>query len=188
MKLKTLTTGEIAEYCDVNFRTVIRWIERGLLKSYKLPGRGDNRIQPEDFVAFLQENKMPLPDDFAELNRCGRILIIDDDVAMTNAIERLFKRDGFDVEVANSGFTAGSKLSSFQPALVTLDLSMPGIDGFEVLKLIRAQFDSSIKVLVLSALDDVALQKATTAGADSMMSKPFDNQALLSEVNALLKI
>lgn len=187
MKQKTLTTGEIAEYCDVNFRTVIRWIERGLLKSYKLPGRGDNRIQPEDFVTFLQENDMPIPTDFADLNRQNRILIIDDDVAMASAIERVFKRDGFDVAVANSGFDAGNKLASFQPALVTLDLSMPGMDGFEVLKRIREQFGSSIKVLVLSALNDVGLQKAMTTGADKTMNKPFDNEILLNEAINLLK-
>ncbi|TNF38926.1 MAG: response regulator, partial [Gammaproteobacteria bacterium] len=42
---KTLTTGDIARYCQVNFRSVIRWIERGLLKAHKLPGRGDNRVK-----------------------------------------------------------------------------------------------------------------------------------------------
>ena len=45
MKKEILTTGDIAKYCNVNFRTVVRWVERGLLKSHKLPGRGDNRIQ-----------------------------------------------------------------------------------------------------------------------------------------------
>ena len=41
--MKTLTSGEIATYCDVNLRTVIRWIESGKLKGFKLPGRGNNR-------------------------------------------------------------------------------------------------------------------------------------------------
>ena len=48
----TLTTGEAAKYCGVNFRTVIRCIERGHLKAYKLPGRGDNRIPVKDCVRF----------------------------------------------------------------------------------------------------------------------------------------
>ena len=50
--MKTLTSGEIASYCDVNLRTVIRWIESGKLKGFKLPGRGNNRVLVEDFVAF----------------------------------------------------------------------------------------------------------------------------------------
>ena len=57
----TLTTGEIAQYCDVNSRTVIRWIKRGHLRAYQLPGRGDNRIALEDFLAFLAAHGMPVP-------------------------------------------------------------------------------------------------------------------------------
>ena len=56
-KAKTLTTGDIAQYCDVNLRTVIRWIDNGSLKGYKLPGGGNNRVTVKDFVAFLNENK-----------------------------------------------------------------------------------------------------------------------------------
>ena len=60
---QALTTGEVAKYCGVNFRTVIRWIERGHLEAYKLPGRGDNRIPVDSFVNFLKGNNMPVPDD-----------------------------------------------------------------------------------------------------------------------------
>jgi excisionase family DNA binding protein len=49
---QALTTGEAAKYCGVNFRTVIRWIERGHLDAYKLPGRGDNRIPVDTFVDY----------------------------------------------------------------------------------------------------------------------------------------
>ena len=57
----TLTTGDIAKYCGVNFRTVIRWIERGHLNAFKLPGGGDNRIAIPNFLSFLKEHGMPLP-------------------------------------------------------------------------------------------------------------------------------
>ena len=60
---QALTTGEVAKYCGVNFRTVIRWIERGHLDAYKLPGRGDNRIPVESFVDFLNNNNMPVPEE-----------------------------------------------------------------------------------------------------------------------------
>ena len=60
MKKKALTTGEVASYCGVNFRTVIRWIEKGYIESFKLPGRGDNRIRVDHFVNFLHHNKMPV--------------------------------------------------------------------------------------------------------------------------------
>ncbi|MAY15382.1 MAG: response regulator, partial [Oceanospirillaceae bacterium] len=62
---QALTTGEVAKYCGVNFRTVIRWIERGHLDAYKLPGRGDNRIPVSSFITFLQDNNMPVPGDLS---------------------------------------------------------------------------------------------------------------------------
>jgi len=61
---RTLTTGEIARYCGVNFRTVIRWIKRGYLNAFQLPGRGDNRVEVEDFLIFLKKNNIPIPEEF----------------------------------------------------------------------------------------------------------------------------
>ena len=74
---QALTTGEVAKYCGVNFRTVIRWIERGHLDAYKLPGRGDNRIPVESFVDFLNNNNMPIPE---ELDTGGHKLVLLADV------------------------------------------------------------------------------------------------------------
>lgn len=69
----TLTTGEIAEYCDVNSRTVIRWIQRGHLRAYQLPGRGDNRVAVEDFLRFLKRHRMPVPEELqSNLSAAGR--------------------------------------------------------------------------------------------------------------------
>lgn len=66
MSKHTLTTGDIAQYCDVNSRTVIRWIRRGHLRAYQLPGRGDNRIDVEDFLDFLWQHKMPVPEELRQ--------------------------------------------------------------------------------------------------------------------------
>ena len=54
--MKTLTSGDIAQYCDVNLRTVIRWLESGKLKGFKLPGRGNNRVLVSDFIEFLERH------------------------------------------------------------------------------------------------------------------------------------
>ena len=76
--IKTYTTGEIAALCDVNLRTVIRWIDRGALKGFKLPGRGNNRVREEDFIAFLHEHEMPVPPELQKkISR--HILIVDDE-------------------------------------------------------------------------------------------------------------
>ncbi|GLS25631.1 response regulator [Marinibactrum halimedae] len=183
-ELKVFTTGEAAKYCGVNFRTIIRWIERGRLKAYKLPGRGDHRIKQEDFVEFLRENSMPVPDEL-EVKRS--VLVIEDQPEMAAAIRRVLKRAGYEVEVARDGFMAGTLLAQMKPSLVTLDLKMPGMDGFEVLRFIRSSDEfSQIKVLVVSAETQASLVRATETGANSVLSKPFRNEELLERVESLL--
>lgn len=184
-EIQVLTTGEAAKYCGVNFRTVIRWIERGRLKAYKLPGRGDHRIQTQDFVAFLRDNNMPVPPELVGTN--NRVLVIEDQPEMAAAIRRTLKRAGYDVEVAKDGFIAGTMLMRHNPALVTLDLKMPGMDGYQVLNFIREQEDhSQVKVLVVSAETREGLARAKTSGADDILPKPFDNSELLAKVSQLI--
>ena len=75
---------------------------------------------------------MPIPAVFQEKNK--RVLIVDDDDAMAKAIRRVLKRKGYETLIAPDGFSAGAMLGTFIPHVVTLDLSMPGISGREVLK------------------------------------------------------
>lgn len=184
--MKTLTTGEIAKICDVHLRTVIRWIERGDLKGFKLPGRGNNRVRPEDFVDFLNEHGMPIPEEF-RTDHPNRILIVDDESLIAKSIQRVLKGAGYDTIIATDGFSAGSKLNSEKPALMTLDLSMPGIDGYGVLEFVRASDEfNDIKILIISALDEEHLQAAITKGADAFLQKPFANSDLLKAVEQLI--
>lgn len=184
--MKTLTTGEIAKLCDVNLRTVIRWIDRGALKGFKLPGRGNNRVREEDFIAFLKEHGMPVP---AEFQRKGNnhVLIVDDELPVAKSIQRVLKGAGYETSIATDGFQAGSKLLKEAPILITLDLSMPGLDGYDVLTYVRGTEEvSNTRILVISALDDTSLNKALECGADAVLQKPFDNSQLLILIQKLL--
>ncbi len=181
---RVLTTGDIAKYCGVNFRTVIRWIERGHLKAHQLPGRGDNRVEVRDFLAFLRSHDMPIPEEF--LDRSRRVLIVEDDPAMSAAIQRTLKRAGFETRVASDGFRAGTLLGTFLPGVMTLDLRMPGIPGLDVLKFVRlAERLRDIRILVVSAMPRKELDEALAAGADDVLEKPFRNPELLEKVTRL---
>ena len=136
--MKTLTSGEIASYCDVNLRTVIRWIESGKLKGFKLPGRGNNRILVEDFIEFLERHDMPIPDALRGI-ASPSILIVDDEMPVAKSIQRVARRAGFDSYIATGGFQAGIMLSQYEPKVMTLDLSMPGMDGYSVIEFTREQ-------------------------------------------------
>ncbi len=183
--MKTLSTGEIAKLCDVNLRTVIRWIERGALKGFKLPGRGNNRVRVEDFLAFLVEHEIPIPAELQEDSR--KVLVVDDEPAIARALQRVLRKHGLVAEVAADGFQAGTKLMKERPILVTLDLSMPGLSGYDVLSFVRETPEiATTKILVISALGGDALQKAIDLGADAILNKPFDNQELVEVINKLV--
>ena len=182
---RVFTTGEVAKYCGVHFRTVIRWIERGKLKAYKLPGRGDNRIEEKDFIVFLEENGMPLPDDIQKHNK--RILIVDDEKEMASVIQRIFKREGYETAIAQDGFQAGELLSAFQPNLMTLDLSMPNMNGFAVLEYIHNHSTyKDLKIIVVSALDESILEETKNSGAHKALAKPFKKNDLLEAAKELI--
>jgi excisionase family DNA binding protein len=182
---RVFTTGEVAKYCSVHFRTVIRWIERGSLKAYKLPGRGNNRIEEKEFLRFLKENNMPIPDDLQSTNK--RILIVEDEKEMAAAIRRILNLAGYETAITQDGFQAGTMLASFEPALMTLDLSMPNMDGFSVLEFLSTQPQySDLKIVVVSALNEAKLNEALAAGAHSALAKPFKKNDLVASVKALI--
>jgi excisionase family DNA binding protein len=183
------TTGEVAKICGVTLRTVVNWIQRGDLCSYKLPGkRGDNRVTHENLLIFFEENAFPLPegfDDAKQEQRAGVILVVEDDPLMAKSIARALKTEGFDCLIAHDGFEAGTLFMERQPSLVTLDLNMPGLDGFSVLDLIKSK-RAETKVLIISGEGNEALQRALDHGADKTLAKPFDNHELIAHVRALL--
>lgn len=187
MDKRTLTTGEIAQYCGVNFRTVIRWIKRGHLNAFQLPGRGDNRVTVDDFLEFLKQHKMPIPEELQKHSR--RVLIVDDDASMAKSIQRVLRRAGFETEIAQDGFRAGILFETFTPNMMTLDLKMPGLAGLDVLEFVRnTEQLQNIKILVVSALSQKELEKALEAGADDILEKPFKNADLLEKVRNLVGV
>ncbi|MFK5984086.1 MAG: response regulator [Pseudomonadota bacterium] len=184
--MQTLTTGEVAKYCGVNLRTVIRWIDKGHLKSFKLPGRGNNRILLLEFLSFMNQYGIPIPEDFRSYTR--KILIVDDEKAMANSIQRSLRVAGYETALAFDGFQAGETINSFVPALMTLDLQMPGVDGLKVIKYVREKAHlSRLNILVISGLSEEHLNRAVEAGANDTLSKPFETEILLEKVDTLLK-
>jgi excisionase family DNA binding protein len=179
-----LTTGEIAKYCGVNFRTVIRWIKQGHLRAYQLPGRGDNRVEVQDFLNFLREYEMPIPQEFQEHSH--RVLIVEDDPLMAKNMQRILRRGGFETQIASDAFSAGALVKTFSPVVMTLDVKVPRLGGLEVVKFVRnTEGLKDIKILIVSAMPQKDLEEALKAGADDTLEKPFRNEDLLERVSRL---
>jgi two-component system, OmpR family, response regulator VicR len=183
---QSITTREAAKYCGVDSGTVSRWIDNGMLKACKLPGkRGDRRIELPDLIHFLKMNGFPIPDELSSFLR--RVLIVDDDISMAKAIKRTMALKKYETEIATDGFMAGILMERFKPSVMTLDLSMPGMGGVEVIRYIRLNPSfSHIGILVISARPKKDLELALQYGADDAIGKPFENTMLVDKIEALL--
>ena len=116
-----------------------------------------------------------------------RILVIDDDPTVTSVLKRGLSYEGYSVDTAGAGPQGLTIARDRTPDLVILDLMLPGIDGFEVLKRLRTA-DANIPVLMLTARDTPTDQvKGLDSGADDYVIKPFTFTVLAARVKALLR-
>ena len=183
-----LTVFKASKYCSVSPKTIINWIESGLIKAYKTPG-GHRRINRKDLIAFMENQGMPLPEKEIDAGRI-RILVVDDDPIIVESIVQALEEDEYDYEVisAADGFEAGIQVSHFQPDLLILDIMMPDIKGFDVCQKIKSSPETKdTKIIVLSAyLDEEKFKQMKEHGADACYSKPLPLPQLKEEVSRLL--
>src|SRR5215211_3130204 len=115
-----------------------------------------------------------------------KLLVIDDDTAVTDLLSLLLKSQGFEVFATNNSSEGLSMIREIQPDLVILDLMMPEMDGWEVCRSVR-QF-SQIPIIILSALNDPSMiASVLDAGADDYLTKPTPSRVLVAHINRLTK-
>jgi class 3 adenylate cyclase len=119
-----------------------------------------------------------------------RILVVDDTPLNVKLLADLLAVAGYTVETAGSGEEGLSKVKSFRPDLILLDVVMPGMSGYEVCAQLRAQPDTeALPVVLVTALDpDAERVKGLEAGADEFLSKPVNRPELIARVRSLLRI
>jgi len=116
----------------------------------------------------------------------SRILVVDDDRKIGSLLRRALAAEGYTVEVAANGVEGLQAAQDRPPELVILDVMMPGLDGIEVCRRLRA--NSSLPILMLTAKDEVRDRViGLDAGADDYLVKPFDLEELLARVRAQLR-
>src|SRR3984957_4465904 len=115
-----------------------------------------------------------------------RLLIIDDDVELCSLLKEFLERESFNVECVNEGHTALESAQQGGFDLIVLDVMLPGLDGFEILKRIR--ITSRVPVLMLTARgEDVDRIVGLELGADDYLPKPFNPRELAARVRAILR-
>jgi two-component system OmpR family response regulator len=193
-KVRTFSALEVARLCGVVNQTAINWIRGGHLKAFSTPG-GQYRVYSEDLVSFLKERNMRVPDELRDDLTMpvdpGLALIVDDDKDLNTILKRLLERKIEELRVAQAfdGFEAGRLIAERHPAIVLLDLNLPGVDGISLCKKIRS--DESLGQPAVISMTGIAQEEAQPrmmeAGANAFFSKPLNFEALIAKIKELLE-
>jgi DNA-binding response OmpR family regulator len=117
----------------------------------------------------------------------NKILLVDDESAITDNLAPFLKRSGFTINVAANGQEALDRVESFNPDLIVLDVLMPVLDGREVLRTLRKD-DNWIPIILLTQVGESSERAmALEEGADDYLNKPFDPHELVARIKAVLR-
>jgi excisionase family DNA binding protein len=185
------TTFEAAKLCHVSPLSIINWVNAGRLPAFRTPG-GHRRIRRDDLARFMRENGIPLPDELRDGSGRPRLLVVDDEATIREVIaESLARRtvNPYEVMTAADGFEAGRLVATFRPDIVLLDLRMPGLDGFQVCRTIKAdpETSSTIVVAITGYHTPETETRIVECGAVRCLAKPIEPSAVGAAIDTILE-
>ncbi len=176
-----LSTTQVATMLGVSAQTIANWIDHGQLRATRTPG-GHRRVEAGDLEQFLAASGMRLPEGPAE--RQHTVLVVEDDpqVGPWLVLQLMTARPDLHVFLAQDGFRAGELVALEQPDTVLLDIYLPGLDGFEVCRRLKARPDSAGTTVIAMSANDTPDVRDTIleAGAAAFLAKPVNFSRLLS--------
>jgi excisionase family DNA binding protein len=177
-----LTLGQAATYLGVAQSTVRKWSDGGRLSAFYTPG-GHRRFRRSDLDAFLAGSSGGTATAERPL-----VLIVDDDAQLREFVRVNLEMDGYVVREAGSADEGLAALDEEPPDLVLLDVMMPQVDGFEMLRRMQDRHGvGSVPVIMFSGkVDEETATRAAREGAQAFIGKPFDPQALIESTKQLL--
>ena len=184
-----LSTFQVAKLLGVSPPTVVNWVNAGLLTAHRTVG-GHRRMTAEDVVAFARAHSYPLPSELVVDRAPRRVLIVDDEPEFCDFVrEYLVRRASYEVAFAHSGFEAGLAVGRFKPGVVLMDLMMPDMDGFEVLRVLQGDPETRrIPVVACTAYRDPAIdERVRREPFVDYVQKPVRLDALLSLFEQVLE-
>ena len=191
-KIRIFSALEVANICGVVNQTAINWIKNGHLKAFTTPG-GQYRIYAEELRRFLSSRGMRIPEELQRLTRSTlshKILIVDDNAELNDLLKEFLTQRVPDYEVlqAFDGFEAGRLITAERPAIIVLDISLPGLDGHKLCRTIKEDPDlDNPFVVAISGLEDPSEgEQIVEEGADLFFPKPIDFDKFVEAVKELV--
>lgn len=177
-----LTTGQVAQICNVAPRTVTKWFDSGQLRGYRIPGSRDRRIPTNELVRFMKAHDIPTDD--LEVGKM-RILIIDTDIAGTETLGKgLETRRNYEVHTAANSFDAGLIAQKTIPHVIIINLMAHNIDASEICKYVRTNDElSGARIIAIAEhLSGNELKALENKGYDAVIGDAMDVSAVIGMI------
>jgi excisionase family DNA binding protein len=178
-----LTLGQAAKYLGVAQSTIRKWSDGGRVPAFYTPG-GHRRYRRGDLDAFLERSG-------PGRGRTGPlVLVVDDDAGVRQVVRANLEAEGYAVREAGSADEGLASLEEEPPDLLLLDVMMPEVDGWEMLRRVQERYGvGAIPVLVFSGtVEERAVSDATARGARGFLGKPFDLQQLIDQAKQIAPV
>ena len=178
-----LTLGQAARFLGVAQSTIRKWSDQGRVPAFYTPG-GHRRFRRGDLESFLARSGP------GRQQTGPTVLLVDDDERMRELVRIELEREGYDVQEAASADEGLSSIETHKPELVLLDVMMPHVDGWEMLRRVQERYGAgAIPVVMFSGkVDEAAEAQAAAGGAQGFVGKPFDLQELIERTKQLAPV
>jgi excisionase family DNA binding protein len=177
-----LTLGQAAKYLGVAQSTIRKWSDHGRVPAFYTPG-GHRRYRRPDLDNFLNRSGPG-----GSTQQGPLVLIVDDDERVREYVRVNLEMEGYAVREAGNAEEGLGVLEEVSPDLILLDVMMPEVDGWEMLRRVQERHGvGAIPVVMFSGkVNEQSAQEATARGAQGFVGKPFDPQQLIEHAKQLL--
>ena len=175
-----LTLGQAAKFLGVAQSTIRKWSDQGRVPAFYTPG-GHRRYRRGDLEEFLERSGPGTREHGGPT-----VLIVDDDAGTRAHVRANLEAEGFDVLEAASGPEGLAALEEESPDLILLDVMMPQMDGWEMLRRVQERHGGAVPVVMFSGQVENVEGEAAERGASGFIGKPFDPQELIDRAKQIL--
>jgi excisionase family DNA binding protein len=179
-----MTLGQAAKFLGVAQSTIRKWSDHGRIPTFYTPG-GHRRYRRGDLEAFLVRSGPG-----RQQSGGPPVLIVDDDAGSRELVRLQLEREGYSVQEAASAAEGLASIDARKPELILLDVMMPHVDGWEMLRQIQERYGAgAIPVLMFSGqVDESGERQATSSGASGFVGKGFDLDELVEQAKSILPV